>query len=122
MKIKNRQDLEKIKASQQIKLAMREAYKRVYVVVEMGDSGIKAGAKDILQHFVKTLNSQLILNVAVLQGPGTEHKDLEPVVEVRIGDEVTLYQKVTKEVVDVIISEHILKGKVVKAHLLKGDR
>ena len=122
MKIKNRKDLERIKAGQTVKLAMRNGYKRAYVIVEMGDKGIDAGAKEILQHFVKTLNKELMLDVAVIQGPGSVHKGLEPVVEVRINDEVTLYQKVTEKIVEEIIFEHIQGGKVVKAHQLEGDK
>ncbi len=122
MKIKSKKDLEKIKAEQEIKLAMREGYKRVQIIVEMGDSGIKAGAKEVLLHFVKSLNAKRILDCAVIQGPGTEHKGLEPVVEIREHDKVTLYQKVNLEIVDEIIAEHIQKGKVVSAHLLEGEK
>lgn len=111
--IKSRADLERIKASEQVKLAMRNGYKRMTVIVEMGDEGITFGAKEVLNYFVKKLNENIILDVAVIQGSGSKLKGFEPIVEIRENDITTTYQRVDLNVVDLIIENHIKNNLIV---------
>lgn len=117
--IKTRKDLEKIKTEQTPKLAMRQGFKRIYIIVEMGDAGINAKAKDILDAFVQKLNEKLIFDCAVIQGPGSEFKDIDPVVEIQEKEKTTIYGKVSVKDVDKIIESHILKGEIVKNLLVE---
>ena len=117
--IKTRKDLERIKAEQTPKLAMRQGFKRIYIVVEMGDAGINAKAKDVLDVFVQKLSEKLIFDCAVIQGPGSEFKDIDPVVEIQEKEQTTIYGKVSVRDVDKIIESHILKGEIVKDLLVE---
>lgn len=117
--IKTRKDLEKIKAAETPKLAMRQGFKRLYIIVQMGEKGIDAGAKALLDAFILKLNEKLIFDCAIVQGPGTEYEDIDPVVEIEEKDKTTIYGNVTLSDVDKIIESHILCGEIVKDLLVE---
>lgn len=112
--IRSIKDLERIKAAETPKLAMRQGFKRLYIIIQIGDRGIEARAKAILDAFIQKLNEKLIFDCAIIQGPGSEYEGIDPVVEIQEKEKTTIYGNVTLKDVDKIIESHILKGEFVK--------
>lgn len=88
---------------------------RVNVIVGMGDSGIKAGAKEVLRTFIEEFTKREMYDVVLKQVGVEEEYGVEPVVMVYLPEMGSVkYKEITPELVSRIIDEHIVKKKILK--------
>lgn len=113
--MKSLEELNDIKEQALKDMILRKGKHLTKIIVAMDDCGIKAGAKDILDLFVKELRQREIMDAVVMMTNCQGACDKEPVVRIiNKDDSVTTYVNVTKDKVSVIIEEHILKGNIIK--------
>ncbi len=120
MKIKNLDDLEKIKEKSLKEMSGRQSKKRGRITVAMGTCGISAGAKDTLEAIVDELDKNSINDIAVIQSGCMGLCEVEPTVEVQMGDETpVIYGHVDETQARRIVKEHVVGGKVLGDILVK---
>ncbi len=120
MKIKSLEDLEKIKEEGLKNLSGRQGKKRGRITVAMGTCGISAGAKDTLMALIDELDKNRIDDIAVVQSGCMGLCEVEPTVEVQIGDqEPVIYGHVGIEEAKRIVKEHVIGGRVLGDLLVK---
>lgn len=122
MKIKNLEDLEKIKEQGLKDLSGRQNKKRGRITVAMGTCGISAGAKDTLKALVDELDKNGIEDIAVVQSGCMGLCEVEPTVEVQMGEHNPIvYGHVDSEQAKRIVKEHIIGGKILGDILIKTE-
>ncbi len=120
MRIKSLEDLEKIKEKGLKDLSGRQSKKRGRITVAMGTCGISAGAKDTLKALVDELDKNGIEDVAVIQSGCMGLCEVEPTVEVQMGDQdPVVYGHVDSEQAKRIVKEHVLGGRILGDILVK---
>lgn len=113
-KIRNLEDLRKIKESCGDLTSTRSAGEKT-IVVGMGTCGIAAGAREIMNEIMKELQKRGIKDVAVQTTGCIGMCQKEPLVDVIIsGKERITYGNVSKEDVQRIIAEHVVNGRIVE--------
>lgn len=113
MKIKSLEDLERIKEEGLKNLSGRQSKKKGRITVAMGTCGISAGAKDTLMALVDELDKNGIDDIAVVQSGCMGLCEVEPTVEVQIGDqEPVIYGHVDANAAKRIVKEHVIGGRV----------
>ncbi len=123
MKIKSLEELQKIKEKALKEISGRDTKKRGRIVVGMGTCGISAGAKDTLRALADELEKQSIDDVAVVQSGCMGLCEVEPTVEVQIGDEEpVIYGHVDEEQARRIVKEHVMKGHILSDILVKRGK
>lgn len=123
MKIKSLEELQKIKEKALKEISGRETKKRGRIVVGMGTCGISAGAKDTLRALADELEKQSIDDIAIIQSGCMGLCEVEPTVEVQIGDEEpAIYGYVNEEQARRIVREHVMKGKILSDILVKRGK
>lgn len=113
------EELRKLRAQKQDELQKRDiAGKDCQIIVGMGTCGIAAGAKVVLDAFLKELDDEKIENVAVTQTGCMGLCYVEPTIEVVVpGMPDTIYGKVDADVARKIVKEHIVGKKLVTDHI-----
>ena len=92
--------------------------KDTQIIVGMGTCGIAAGAKAVLDAFLKTLDEHKIGNVSVTQTGCMGLCYVEPTVEVIApGMPAVIYGKVDAGVARQIVEDHIMNSKLVSDHV-----
>lgn len=92
--------------------------KDTQIIVGMGTCGIAAGAKAVLDAFLKTLDEHKIGNVSVTQTGCMGLCYVEPTVEVIApGMPAVIYGKVDAGVARQIVEDHLMNGKLVSDHV-----
>ena len=119
--MKSLAELQAIKEKMKNKVILREGTNDTRVVVGMATCGIAAGARPVLNAFVEAVNEGgLAQSVTVSQTGCVGLCQYEPIVEVYKADgEKTTYVKVTPEMVNEIIDQHIIKGNVVTKYTIE---
>jgi len=109
--------LDKIrKIREQLKLQKLE-YK-FKVTVNIGTSSICVGANDVFRAFQEIIKERNIEDVIITRTGESGISSLEPIVKViEKGTQAVIYYNMDPEKVEKVISEHILKGKIVTAFL-----
>ncbi len=123
MKVKSLEDLQKIKDEYSKNLKWREGKKRGRITVGMGTCGISAGAKDTLKAIVDELENQSVYDVAVVQSGCMGLCEVEPTVEVQMGEEEpVIYGHVDEKQARRIVKEHVIGGKILSDILVKRGK
>ncbi len=87
----------------------------IRVIVGMATCGIAAGARPVLNEFIKELEERHLQNVICTQTGCIGICRYEPVVEVIMPDGTkTTYVKMTADKVARVVTEHLVNNKVVK--------
>lgn len=118
--MKSLAELQKIKAKMQDKVVLREGSGDIRVVVGMATCGIAAGARPVLNEFVKDVNEEgLADKVTVSQTGCIGICQYEPVVEIFEAekDKVT-YVKMTAEKAKEVVEKHLKGGSVVEQYTI----
>ncbi len=104
-------------------VTIRTSDYEIRIIVGMGNSGLVAGARDILKEFVKQIGDEgLSGKVIITQEARVSKVGHNPVVKiVEDGVKTAVYSNVTIDMVHRIIDEHIKGGKIVKEYLLKEE-
>ncbi len=116
--MKSLAELQAIRDKMKDKVILREGTNDIRVVVGMATCGIAAGARPVLNAFVKEVAEQgLSDRVTVSQTGCIGICQFEPVVEVfEAGKEKVTYVKMTAENAKEVIDKHIKGGKVIREY------
>ena len=118
--MKSLAELQKIKARMQDKVVLREGSGDVRVVVGMATCGIAAGARPVLNEFVKDVNKENLSDkVTVPQTGCIGICQYEPVVEIfEAGKEKVTYVKMTADKAKEVVEKHLKGGQVVEQYTI----
>ena len=118
--MKSLAELQKIKARMQDKVVLREGSGDVRVVVGMATCGIAAGARPVLNEFVKDVNEEgLSDKVTVSQTGCIGICQYEPVVEIFEADkDKVTYVKMTADKAKEVVEKHLKGGSVVEQYTI----
>ena len=118
--MKSLAELEAIRAKTLEKVAMRkEGDDAVRIVVGMATCGIAAGARPVMLKFVEEVQKRNLQNVTVSQTGCIGMCRLEPMLDVIMpGKEKVTYVKMTAEMAEKVVKEHIKGGKVVEEYTI----
>ena len=117
--MKSLAELQAIKEKMQGKVALREGSSDKRVVVGMATCGIAAGARPVLNAFLKEIEDRRLKNVVCTQTGCIGICQFEPVVEVfEAGKEKVTYVKMTADKVARIVEEHLKGGKPVAEYTI----
>ena len=118
--MKSLAELQKIKARMQDKVVLREGSGDIRVVVGMATCGIAAGARPVLNEFVKDVNEEgLSDKVTVSQTGCIGICQYEPVVEIFEADkDKVTYVKMTADKAKEVVEKHLKGGQVVEQYTI----
>jgi NADP-reducing hydrogenase subunit HndB len=109
--VKNLEDLQRIREEALEKRKVKTATGSAQIIVGMGTCGIAAGARDTMKAILNEIELKDLSGIIVTQTGCIGMCEKEPIVQVAIGDgpKVT-YGKVTPQIAERILNEHVLGG------------
>jgi NADP-reducing hydrogenase subunit HndB len=111
-------DLKKIRDEKNKEMTRRDTDKDVQVIVGMGTCGIAAGAKETFSALVDELDKSHVSDVVIKQTGCMGFCTIEPTVRVVApGMPDTIYNKVSADVAQRIVKEHIIGKQLVSEHI-----
>lgn len=117
--MKSLQELAEIRNRMKNEVALREENGTIRIVVGMATCGIAAGARPVLNAFVEEVGRQEAANATVFQSGCIGLCRYEPIVEVFEKDrERVTYVRVTPEMAERIVREHIKGGQPVMEYTI----
>jgi NADP-reducing hydrogenase subunit HndB len=112
--IKSLDDLKKVRDEALAKRQVKSSTGAKQVIVAMGTCGIAAGARDTMKAILGVIEKDNLHDITVTQTGCIGLCEMEPIVEVIIGDQPKVtYGKVNKEMAERIVREHVVVGRVV---------
>lgn len=112
-------DLAKIRERTKAMTILREGAARAKVTVHMGTCGIAAGARAVMDELLAEIERLGLQDVIVTTSGCAGLCNQEPMVTVEIqGRPPVKYVRVTPPVMKAIISDHVVGGAIVSAHVL----
>ncbi len=119
--MKSLAELAAIRDKMKDKVSLRDGTNETRIVVGMATCGIAAGARPVLNAFVKAVADEgLSSTVTVLQTGCIGICQYEPVVEVyKSGEDKVTYVHMTEEKAAKVIEQHIKGGKPVAEYTMK---
>ena len=112
-------DLTKLKEAARQKMTLRAGEARARVVVHMSTCGIAAGAREVLDAFLKDVDTRKLTDVLVSTSSCAGLCSREPMVTVDIvGQAPVKYVDLSPAKAQRILAEHVLGGAVVKEFAL----
>lgn len=118
--MKSRAELEEIRKKTLESINLRTDSDKTRVVVGMGTCGIASGAREILLKFMSEKEKRQLDSVEIRQTGCIGVCMYEPMAEVyRKGEEKVTYVHLTPEIVEEIVTKHIVNGSVVREHTIK---
>lgn len=94
-------------------LALREGASSVNIIIHMGDCGIRAGARNLMETLLEDLAKIDRPDIHVLIDGCMDRCDFEPIVAVEIkGAQKIYYQKMDTEKMRRVFRDHVLEGRV----------
>lgn len=113
------EDLDKIADQQRQKMNIREGTGKAKITVHMGTCGIAAGARTILNAFMKELENHKVQDVILTTSACAGLCSREPMATVELKSQAPVkYVDLTEEKVKKIFESHILHGKFVQEYAL----
>ena len=118
--MKSLAELQKIKEKMKDRVVLREGTGDIRVVVGMATCGIAAGARPVLNEFVKDVSEEgLSDKVTVSQTGCIGICQYEPVVEVfEAGKDKVTYVKMNSEKAKEVVEKHLKGGKVIEEYTI----
>jgi NADP-reducing hydrogenase subunit HndB len=118
--VKSLEDLKRIKERALEKKQVKASSGSAHVIVGMGTCGIAAGARDTMKAILKYIETNNLSGIIVTQTGCIGLCEREPIVQVSMGEEPKItYGKVTPDVVQRIMKEHVLGGKSIQEFIVK---
>lgn len=118
--IKSLEDLKRIREEALAKQKAKRTSGNAQVIVGMGTCGIAAGARDTMKAILKEIEEDQISGIIVTQTGCIGLCEAEPIVQVVLGEQSKItYGKVTPEVAERILKEHVQGGKVVQDYVIE---
>lgn len=118
--IKSLEELKRIREQAIQKRDLKTAAGNVQVIVAMGTCGIAAGARDTMKTILNYVETKQTSGVNVTQTGCVGLCEQEPIVQVLMGDQKVIYGKVTPEVAEQIMKNHVQGGEPVKSHVIQA--
>ena len=115
--MKSLAELQAIKERMQNNVMLRsnDGEETIRIVVGMATCGIAAGARPVLNAFLKEIEDRRLSNVVCTQTGCIGICRYEPVVEITTPDGVkTTYVKMDEDKVAKVVTEHIVNNKIVR--------
>lgn len=120
--MKSVEELNAIREKYKNDIIIRTDEKPFLLVVGMGNSGLVAGARDILAELVSLVEANgLTDQVRVMQKAKASISGHNPVVKLYEGRELTVYADVTREIAKLIVEERIMKGNPLDEYVFNGE-
>lgn len=120
--MKSVSELNEIRDQYKNNIDLRTDEKQFLLVVGMGNSGLVAGARDILHELVRLVEeNNLTDKVRVMQKAKAAISGHNPVVKLYDGRELTIYADVTKEIAKAIVDGHIINGEIQKEYVYHAE-
>jgi NADP-reducing hydrogenase subunit HndB len=118
--MKSLAELQKIKEKMKDRVVLREGTGDIRVVVGMATCGIAAGARPVLNEFVKDVSEEgLSDKVTVSQTGCIGICQFEPVVEVfEAGKDKVTYVKMNSDKAKEVVEKHLKGGKVIEEYTI----
>ncbi len=118
--MKSLAELQKIKEKMKDRVVLREGTGDIRVVVGMATCGIAAGARPVLNEFVKDVSEEgLSDKVTVSQTGCIGICQYEPVVEIfEAGKDKVTYVKMNAEKAKEVVDRHLKGGKVIEEYTI----
>jgi NADP-reducing hydrogenase subunit HndB len=118
--VKSLEDLQRIKEQALEKRKLKTAAGTSHVIVGMGTCGIAAGARDTMKAILSYIEENNLSGIIVTQTGCIGLCEREPIVQVAMGEEPKVtYGKVTPEVAERIMKEHVLGGRSLQEYVVK---
>jgi NADP-reducing hydrogenase subunit HndB len=118
--IKSIDDLKRIKEQALEKKQIKTTAGNAHVVVGMGTCGIAAGARDTMKAILNYIERNNLSGIVVTQTGCIGLCEREPIVQVSTSEEpMVTYGKVTPDVAERIMKEHVLGGKSLQEYIVK---
>jgi len=112
--IKSLEDLKRIREEALEKRKVKTESGVAQVTVAMGTCGIAAGARDTMKAILSYIETNNVSGVIVTQTGCIGMCEREPIVQVTIGEQPKVtYGKVTPDIAERIMKEHVQAGKTV---------
>jgi NADP-reducing hydrogenase subunit HndB len=112
--IKSLDDLKRIREEALEKRKVKTESGVAQVTVAMGTCGIAAGARDTMKAILNYIETNNVSGVVVTQTGCIGMCEREPIVQVTIGEQPKVtYGKVTPDIAERIMKEHVQAGKTV---------
>lgn len=119
--IKSLEDLKRLRQEALEKRVAKTVTGNVQVIVGMGTCGIAAGARDTMKAILGVIENDSLSGISVTQTGCIGLCEREPIVQVAIADQPKVtYGKVTPEVAEKILRQHVLGGKPVSENLIES--
>ena len=115
------EELREIKKKAKKKTGMRKSDAEKKIVVCMGTCGIAAGARPVLNAFVKEVNEQNLDDVMVTQAGCKGLCSHEPVAEIITEEEEITYGDLTPEKAREIVQKHLMEGKAIEDYIISSE-
>jgi NADP-reducing hydrogenase subunit HndB len=121
--MKSLEELKAIRDKMKGQVELREEDEgAVRVVVGMATCGIAAGARPVLTAFSDGVQQRGLKGVSVVQTGCIGLCQYEPIVEIfTAGGDKTTYVKVTPDMAEEIIGQHLVNGNVVKKYTVEAQ-
>ena len=117
--IKSIEDLKRIREEALKKQEIKSSSGQKKIIVGMGTCGIAAGARVTMKAILEKIEKDNLSGIVVTQTGCIGICEMEPIVQIQIGDSPKVtYGKVTKDIAERIIDEHVLAGQVVKDYVV----
>lgn len=120
-KVKSLEDLKRIREEALQKREAKNVSGEKQVIVGMGTVGIAAGARETLKAILEFIEKENLTDIIVRQTGNIGLDSWEPIVQVVIANQPKVtYGKVTAEIAEKIMREHVLGGKIVQANVIEA--
>lgn len=118
--VKSLEDLKRIKEQALEKRKVKATAGNAHVIVGMGTCGIAAGARDTMKAILSYIEENNLSGILVSQTGCIGLCEREPIMQVTLGEGSKItYGKVTPEVAERIMKEHVLGGSSVQEYVVK---
>lgn len=118
-KVMSLEDLRRIKERAQDQTSLRSPRDKVRVIVGLGTCGIAAGAREVMRAVLEEIEKRGLKDVVVESTGCIGMCQNEPLLDViRPGEPRITYGRVTPQDVPLIISEHVVNGRIYAEKLI----
>jgi len=119
--IQSMEDLARAKAGALARQQANDRRFRFHIQVGMSSCGIAVGARETLEAFKHLIVDKNLSDIRITQTGCIGFCALEPIVQVQApGHSMVTYGKVTPEVAQRIIEEHVENGRIVQEYVVEN--
>jgi NADP-reducing hydrogenase subunit HndB len=117
--VKSLEDLKKLREEALEKRKVKTTEGKAQIIVGMGTCGIAAGARDTMKAILDKIEKDNLSGILVTQTGCMGMCEKEPIVQVLVGENAKVtYGKVTPEIAQRIITDHVINGQIIKENLI----